>query len=249
MRGLRRLRRGLDLPVRAAGGHRVRPQDPHPPGLLQLRPELPEGRLPVVPAGRAGPGGQARRPAGAAGRAGRPDLPAGRRRHAGPDARHRWHRGGHHLADPAAGRAPRRRVRRRAGADRAGPEGRPGGQRPAVLDQAADRGAARLPRAGRRRARLRPARRGRRPDAAGRRAGPDDRRAGHRDRADRGDGHRAGGAARLARTRRSPGSSRRPTRPRTSTWTPRPCPSGCSPTTCRPTCCWSAPPSSTAACR
>ena len=61
VRGLRRLRRGLDVPVRAAGGHRVRPQDPHPPGLLQLRPELPEGRLPVVPAGRAGPGAASRR--------------------------------------------------------------------------------------------------------------------------------------------------------------------------------------------
>ena len=53
VRGLRRLRRGVHLPVRAAGGHRVRPQDPHPPGLLQLRLHLPEGRLPVVPARRA----------------------------------------------------------------------------------------------------------------------------------------------------------------------------------------------------
>ncbi|WP_259405741.1 hypothetical protein [Microbispora sp. H10830] len=53
VRGLRRLRGHLHLPVRAAGGDRVRPQDPHPPGVVQLRPELPQGRLPVVPARRA----------------------------------------------------------------------------------------------------------------------------------------------------------------------------------------------------
>ncbi len=49
LRGLRRLRPGVQLPVRPAGGHRVRPQDPDPPVLLQPRLLLPQRRLPVVP--------------------------------------------------------------------------------------------------------------------------------------------------------------------------------------------------------
>ena len=49
LRGLRRLRPGVQLPVRPAGGHRVRPQDPDPPVVLQPGLLLPQRRLPVVP--------------------------------------------------------------------------------------------------------------------------------------------------------------------------------------------------------
>ena len=48
VRGLRRLRRQEQLPVRAAGRHAVRAQDPHPPDELQLRHVVPAGRLPGV---------------------------------------------------------------------------------------------------------------------------------------------------------------------------------------------------------
>ena len=48
VRGLRRLRRQEQLPVRAAGRHGVRAQDPHPPDELQLRHVVPAGRLPGV---------------------------------------------------------------------------------------------------------------------------------------------------------------------------------------------------------
>ena len=48
VRGLRRLRRQEQLPVGAAGRHAVRPQDPDPPDELQLRHDVPAGRLPVV---------------------------------------------------------------------------------------------------------------------------------------------------------------------------------------------------------
>ena len=48
VRGLRRLRRQDQLPVGAAGRHRVRPQDADRPDLLQHRLHLPRRRLPVV---------------------------------------------------------------------------------------------------------------------------------------------------------------------------------------------------------
>ena len=53
LRGLRRLRPEVELPVGDPGGDRVRPQDPDPPGLLQQGLLLPRGRLPVVPHRRA----------------------------------------------------------------------------------------------------------------------------------------------------------------------------------------------------
>ncbi len=64
LRGLRRLRREVELPVRAAGRDRVRPQDPDPPGLLQQGLLVPRGGLPLFPHGRAGqaaPGTRRRR--------------------------------------------------------------------------------------------------------------------------------------------------------------------------------------------
>ena len=48
LRGLRRLRRQVQLPVRAAGGHRAGPQDADRPGVVQYRLQLPGRRLPVV---------------------------------------------------------------------------------------------------------------------------------------------------------------------------------------------------------
>ena len=56
LRGLRRLRQEVELPVGAPGGDRVRPQDADPPGLLQQGLLLRRGRLPVLPHGRAGQG-------------------------------------------------------------------------------------------------------------------------------------------------------------------------------------------------
>ena len=54
LRGLRRLRREVELPLGPAGGDRVRAQDADPPGLLQQGPLLPRGRLPLVPHRRSG---------------------------------------------------------------------------------------------------------------------------------------------------------------------------------------------------
>ena len=55
LRGLRRLRREVQLPVGAAGGDRVRPQDADPPGVVQQGLLVRQGRLPVVPDGRRRP--------------------------------------------------------------------------------------------------------------------------------------------------------------------------------------------------
>ena len=49
LRGLRRLRREVGLPVGRAGRDRVRPQDADPPDLVQQGLLLPRRRLPVVP--------------------------------------------------------------------------------------------------------------------------------------------------------------------------------------------------------
>ena len=57
LRGLRRLRQEVELPVGPARGDRVRPQDPDPPGLVQQGLLVRRGRLPVVPDGRARQGG------------------------------------------------------------------------------------------------------------------------------------------------------------------------------------------------
>ena len=63
VRGMRRLRRAVELPVAALHRDRVRSQDGDRPGQLQRRCELPEGRLPGVHHRQAGQGeeGQARR--------------------------------------------------------------------------------------------------------------------------------------------------------------------------------------------
>ncbi len=47
LRGLRRLRGEVELPLGSAGRDRVRPQDPDPPGLLQQGLLMPRGRLPA----------------------------------------------------------------------------------------------------------------------------------------------------------------------------------------------------------
>ena len=49
LRGVRRLRREVELPVGPAGRDRIRPQDGHRPVVLQQGLLVPEGRLPVVP--------------------------------------------------------------------------------------------------------------------------------------------------------------------------------------------------------
>ena len=101
VRGLRRLRREVLVPVGAAGADRVRAQDPDPPELVQPRHELRQGRLPVVPAGRARDAARERtaRSGGARGPAGA-DLAGSRRR---PDSHaRRWrYRRGDGRSDPA----------------------------------------------------------------------------------------------------------------------------------------------------
>ena len=56
LRGLRRLRRQVELPVGAADRHAVRPQDGDPPDELQLRLLVHAGRLPGVRHGHGRPG-------------------------------------------------------------------------------------------------------------------------------------------------------------------------------------------------
>ena len=134
LRGLRRLRRGLQLPERPPRRHPVRSQDPHPPGLLQSRHELCRGRLPGVrhcdppatPGGAAGPWGAD--PHGAART--RTRTPPTRRCGA-PRRRHRRHGRRHRRSGPVDRGEPRgaRRVERRP--DRHGPEGRAGRVPPA----------------------------------------------------------------------------------------------------------------------
>ena len=70
LRGLRRLREEVELPVRAAGRDGVRPQDADPPVLVQQGLLLPARRLPVLPDGRT------RGPAGEEGAPARPPLEA-----------------------------------------------------------------------------------------------------------------------------------------------------------------------------
>ena len=60
LRGLRRLRRQVELPVGAADRHPVRSQDGDPPDQLQLRLLVHPGRLPGVRHGHRRPGRQAR---------------------------------------------------------------------------------------------------------------------------------------------------------------------------------------------
>ena len=79
---------GVQLPVGPAGGHRVRPQDPDPPVIVQPRLLLPQRRLPVLPerdpgrvACRSKDGGSSGGPQGsqrhvAPGSSARPEPPA-----------------------------------------------------------------------------------------------------------------------------------------------------------------------------
>ena len=116
LRGLRRLRADVELPVGHAGRHRVRPQDPHPPGVVQQGLLLPRRRLPGVPDRRArvgalGAGDRAPRP-----RRVRDPAGAGRPRRVHRAARgDRRHRGDHGVPGArhrrARGRAPRARPR------------------------------------------------------------------------------------------------------------------------------------------
>ena len=157
MRGLRRLRRRLELPERAPGRDPVRAQDAHPPGLVQPRHELHRGRLPRV-RHRHPVRGAARTPTVSATAA--PSLPEPTRpdRRRTPRRRHRWHGRRHRRPGALHRRQPRRArgVERRP--DRHGAEGWPGRVAPAHRPGATD-GAA-PPRSGpcRRLPRVRPAR-------------------------------------------------------------------------------------------
>ena len=162
MRGLRRLRPEVALPVGAPGRDRVRPQDADPPGLLQQGLLVPRGRLPVVPHRRARQEGEARdagaRRRSCPSRAGSWPTRRLRRAHDG----HRRHRRRDREPGARHGRADRRPARVRPRPDRPLAEGRPGRLRPAHHARAA-RG--RQQGAGRQRGplpRLRPARRGER---------------------------------------------------------------------------------------
>ena len=59
VRGLRRLRREVELPLGPARGDRVRAQDADPPGVVQQGPHLPGRRLPLLPDRRPGREGEA----------------------------------------------------------------------------------------------------------------------------------------------------------------------------------------------
>ena len=132
LRGLRRLRREVQLPVGRAAGDRVRPQAQH---------------RPVAPATRTTPaskgfcpsfvtveGGALRKRAGRRRRSSarcratlpEPALPALDRALRHPGHRHRRHRRGHHRRAARHGRAPRGQGRVGARHDRPGAEGRRG---------------------------------------------------------------------------------------------------------------------------
>ena len=138
LRGLRRLRREVELPLGPAGRDRVRPQDADPPGLLQQGLSCLEGDCPsfltVVPGEKA--------------KHSTPDLdvelpePAAARRRRGLRRAHDGHRRhGRRDREPGArhGGAARRPARVRARPDRPVAEGRPGDQRPAHHARAAAR--------------------------------------------------------------------------------------------------------------
>ena len=157
VRGLRRLRREVELPLGPARGDRVRAQDSDPPGVVQQGPHLPGRRLPLLPDRRPGREGEAphararHRAARAAAARGRRGL---RRAHDG----HRRHRRGHREPDARHGGAARRPARVRPRPDGPLAEGWPRDLGPAHHAPAAGR---REQDAGRQRGplpRLRPAR-------------------------------------------------------------------------------------------
>ena len=180
LRGVRRLRREVQLLVSGARGDRLRAQDAHPPGILQHGSDMPDRRLSRVRDSR----GRRRCPRGTGPPPRRPRRSAPgprphrrRQRTGGPLHRNRRHRRRHRRPDPRPGGARRGVARTRPGPDRPLAEGRPGDLRP---DPIPYRDGARQ-QAGRRRVRrlhrLRPA--GRRGTAKplGRRPAADRRRA------------------------------------------------------------------------
>ena len=239
VRGLRRLRRQVALPVVGAGADRVRAQDADRPDVVQHRPVVHRRRLPGVHAGRRDRSKRAPRsppprlPVAELPRAGRVRQARRRARAAG---RHRRHRRRHGQPGARHGGTARRPPRGRPRPDRSQPEGGPGRLRRAA-EHARDRG-----------------RRQRRPVATPtccwgstslgvgdgreprrRRPAADDRRRLDEPHADRRHGDRR-------RRRRPPTSPPRCARSTTSraptttcSSTPTICRSPCSPTRCRPT--------------
>ncbi len=158
LRGVRRLRRQVELPVRPAGRDRVRPEDPDPPVVLQQGLLVPPGRLSVVPHG----GARGRRaPAAAEALHGRPGSSrAGAARP--PDGEpvphgDRGHRRRDGEPDPGDGGPARRQARRGPRPDRPEPEGRAGGLAPAHRRHRRRRRGQGRGRRGRRVPRIRPA--------------------------------------------------------------------------------------------
>ena len=129
--GVRRLRRLLgaeQLPVRGAGGNRVRPQAAHQPEHLQQGLFLRQGLLPELRhrrrrAAEEAEEGTARRPVRAAAAA-RAHAAAGREGLGHRRRRRRRHRRHHHRPAAGHGRAPGRQGRGHAGRRRPGAEGR-----------------------------------------------------------------------------------------------------------------------------
>ena len=136
LRGLRRLRREVELPLGRAGRDRVRPQDAHQPDQLQQGLLVPRGRLPVVRHGASRRSAARRAP-----RCGCPaiDLPEpepcvgdGRARAHGRDRRHRRR---HRQPGPRDGGAARRPPAP-AGSTRPGSRRRPGRSSPTCTSPA-----------------------------------------------------------------------------------------------------------------
>ena len=151
LRGLRRLRREVELPVRPAGGHGVRAQDADPPVVVQQGLLVPARRLPVVPDRHPERRAESQAAQGLPGRArparaGAQGAGHGQRLHDG----HRRHRGRHRQPDPRHRGAARRQARARPRPDGSQPEGRP--RRLAPQDLRARGGG--LQQGGRRRGRL-----------------------------------------------------------------------------------------------
>ncbi len=139
LRGVRRLRQEVGVPVGRAGRDRVRPQDAYPPGLVQQGLLLPRGRLPILPDDhpvRCGleAGGAPSERAVARARA----MRDGRRR-ARAARRHRRDGCRHRQPGARHGRIAGRAARERTGSDRPEPEGGSGRLRPAP-DLHGDRG-------------------------------------------------------------------------------------------------------------
>ena len=126
LRGLRRLRREVQLPVGPAGRHRVRPQDPDPPGVVQQGLLVRQGRLPLLPRGHPAEADKRDRPqvrrrteGQASVRPARARAARAARRLHGADAGRRRDRRGDRVADHRHGRDARRQVHARGSTRRA----------------------------------------------------------------------------------------------------------------------------------